>query len=134
MIIWGGSDYDTNPHKLLNTGGIYNPQTDEWKPTSLENAPLEREGHTAIWTGSEMIIWGGELLAEGEGGAYNPQMDAWNSISSGPNAPSNSFRMKHSAIWTGMVMIIWGGTNWYDSTGGMYNPLGKRLDPNSYWN
>jgi Galactose oxidase, central domain len=32
---------------------------DTWTATSGINAPLARIEHTAIWTGSEMIVWGG---------------------------------------------------------------------------
>jgi len=32
---------------------------DTWMATSLVNAPSPRGAHTAVWTGSEMIIWGG---------------------------------------------------------------------------
>ena len=32
---------------------------DTWTPTSMTNVPAERSGHTAVWTGSEMIVWGG---------------------------------------------------------------------------
>ena len=32
---------------------------DMWTPTSVANAPVGRELQTAVWTGSEMIIWGG---------------------------------------------------------------------------
>ena len=43
----------------LNTGGRYNPGTDSWTATSTTNAPSGRYDHTAVWTGSEMIVWGG---------------------------------------------------------------------------
>jgi len=43
----------------LNTGGRYNPGTDSWTATSTTNAPTARTYHTAVWTGSEMIVWGG---------------------------------------------------------------------------
>src|SRR5207245_6667592 len=33
--------------------------------TSITNAPSARGGHTAIWTGSEMIVWGGSDLNTG---------------------------------------------------------------------
>ena len=33
---------------------------DTWTPTSLTNAPDGRSNHTAVWTGSEMIVWGGK--------------------------------------------------------------------------
>ena len=32
---------------------------DSWTATSTTNAPTGRTGHTAVWTGSEMIVWGG---------------------------------------------------------------------------
>lgn len=31
---------------------------DTWQPTKFE-MPLSREGHTVVWTGTEMIVWGG---------------------------------------------------------------------------
>jgi hypothetical protein len=30
-----------------------------WSATSLKGAPSSRWRHTAIWTGSRMILWGG---------------------------------------------------------------------------
>src|SRR5437899_6290546 len=32
---------------------------DTWTATSTTNAPAARDTHTAVWTGSEMIVWGG---------------------------------------------------------------------------
>ena len=32
---------------------------DTWTATGTTNAPSRRYLHTAVWTGSEMIIWGG---------------------------------------------------------------------------
>jgi len=56
MIVWGG----TNGGGFeINTGGRYNPGTDSWTATSTTNAPEGRVYHTAVWTGSEMIVWGG---------------------------------------------------------------------------
>jgi hypothetical protein len=55
MIVWGGSNGSD-----LNTGGRYNPGTDSWTATSIGNAPAARDAHKVVWTGSEMIVWGGE--------------------------------------------------------------------------
>ena len=57
MIVWGGYGCDGNC--VLNTGGRYNPSTDSWTATSTTNAPSDEYYHTAVWTGSEMIVWGG---------------------------------------------------------------------------
>src|SRR2546423_11133857 len=46
-----------------------------WTATSTAGAPATREHHTAVWTGSEMIVWGGWGSGPGPrldtGGRYN---------------------------------------------------------------
>src|SRR5207249_3442542 len=88
---------------------------DTWTPTSLTNAPIARSGHTAVWTGSEMIVWGGAGM--NTGGRYNPVTDSWTDTST-TNAPSE--RSGHTAVWTGSEMIVWGGSPTLN-TGGRYN-------------
>ncbi len=34
---------------------------DTWAPTNLTGAPDARDWHTAVWTGSEMIVWAGPV-------------------------------------------------------------------------
>ena len=93
---------------------------DTWTPTSTGNAPTARELHTAIWTGSEMIVWGGCCPAENTGGRYNPSTDSWTATST-TNAPSAE--IGHTAVWTGSEMIVWGGYYFNPlNTGGRYNP------------
>jgi hypothetical protein len=73
MIIWGGAYVDPNNFFLvpLNTGGRYNPGADNWTATDLTSAPDARYNHTAVWTGNEMIVWGGSGL--NTGGRYCAQ-------------------------------------------------------------
>ena len=121
MIVWGGLCC-CNPVCLeLNTGGRYNPSTDSWTPTSLTNAPTARDSHTAVWTGSEMIVWGADPQLN-TGGRYNPSTDSWTATSI-TDAPDS--RIRHAAVWTGSEMIVWGGLNsptGFLNTGGRYNP------------
>src|SRR6266487_1848847 len=95
---------------------------DSWTATSTTNAPGARWNHTAVWTGSEMIVWGGYNGSSlNTGGRYNPSTDSWIATST-TNAPGG--RRSHTAVWTGDEMIVWGGTNEtnYFNTGGRYNP------------
>lgn len=120
MIVWGGYNY--NVASYFKTGGRYNPDTDSWQTITTTNAPAEREQHSAVWTGSEMIVWGGNNFNWlDSGGRYNPTLDQWVSISL-DNAPSR--RRSHTAIWTGENMIVWGGViqGTRFNTGGIYNP------------
>src|SRR6266446_6316172 len=119
MIIWGG--YYVGVYGV-NTGGRYNPSTDNWTPTSTVNAPEGRSSHTAVWTGSEMIVWGGtgSGVSFNTGGRYNPSTDSWTATST-VNVPSS--RYDHTAVLTGSAIIVWGGYDGtYLNTGGKYNP------------
>jgi hypothetical protein len=40
-------------------GGRYNPASDTWSITSTRGAPSARVNQDAVWTGTEMIIFGG---------------------------------------------------------------------------
>jgi N-acetylneuraminic acid mutarotase len=123
MIVWGGDDqnFSLSP---VNTGGTYSPGTDSWMATGTTNAPDARTLHTAVWSGSEMIVWGGKdqnSFSLNTGGRYNPGTNGWTATSTA-NAPDG--RYSHTAVWTGSEMIVWGG---YDgglpfNTGGRYNP------------
>ena len=95
-----------------------------WTATSTANAPSARFRHTAVWTGSEMIVWGGTpdgINALNTGGRYNPSTNSWTTTSI-TNAPVARFL--HTAVWTESEMIVWGGegSSGVLNTGGRYNP------------
>lgn len=101
-----------------------------WQPRSSVNAPVPRRAHTAVWTGSEMIVWGGENGAPlGNGGRYEPHANIWTSPAS-TGAPAA--RYDHTAIWTGSEMIVWGGRTTatsYLNSGARYNPTADTWTP-----
>jgi N-acetylneuraminic acid mutarotase len=109
MIIWGGFVLERGVYLRTRTGGKYNPATDSWVPTSRLHAPAPRGEHTVVWTGSEMIVWGGNPAGPppfSTGGRYEPITDSWRATTL-TNAPTGSDEI--SAVWTGSEMIIWGG-------------------------
>jgi N-acetylneuraminic acid mutarotase len=126
MVVWGGRFHDSVNH-YLNTGGRYDPATDSWTETSMAGAPEGRTGHTSVWTGTQMVVWGG-YSAEGgsrylgNGGCYDPADDTWTPTSV-VGAPEG--RYVHTAVWTGGHMIVWGGSSSFYglSTGGRYDPV-----------
>lgn len=128
MVVWGGIDAVGN----LDTGGVYEPSpgSDSWKTTSVSAVPLGRSGHTTVWTGTEMIVWGGfdGLTAMSSGGRYDPALDAWTATGSDPGAPFA--RQNHSAVWTGDEMIVWGGIGIIaDDSGARYDPATDSWTP-----
>ncbi|NNF41078.1 MAG: hypothetical protein HKN64_06845, partial [Woeseiaceae bacterium] len=62
-----------------------------WSPTTSTSAPDPRTEHSAVWTGSEVIIWGGNdnnALTKNDGSRYDVQNDSWNATgSAGAPAP-----------------------------------------------
>jgi len=129
MIVWGGGlDYSTPTPTA--TGGRYSPAGNTWTPTSLSGAPGARSLHTAVWSGSEMIVWGGRdpSLVFGDGARYDPLSDAWTPVSPS-SAPAS--RHSHTATWTGSEMIVWGGENDMAQhfTGGRYDPAADTWIP-----
>jgi hypothetical protein len=95
-----------------------------WAPLSVVNAPAPRSRHTAVWTGAEMLVWGGRTgpgVETADGGRYDPATDSWAPMS---NTGAPVARHSHKAIWTGTEMIVWGGFGAAASRsdGGAYNP------------
>lgn len=111
-----------------NTRSIYN---DMWTPLPLDNIAASRTGHTAVWTGGQMIVWGG--INDGgylnTGGKYSPFGDFWTSMTLTGQTPSA--RDGHVAVWTGDEMFVWGGQNdtGYLDSGGRYNPVSDSWIP-----
>jgi len=131
MIIWGGMNLST--HTYYNTGGIYDPATDTWTAVSTLGAPAARRFHSAIWTGSRMIVWGGvgDTGMVSTGGIYDPATNIWASTST-TGAPIR--RISHTAVWTGSRMIIWSGLEYFSTpiaTGGIYDPATDTWAPTS---
>jgi hypothetical protein len=124
MIVWGGF----SATGYLNSGGSYDPVSDDWLQTSTgTNVPLARALHTAIWTGSRMIVWGGQGASGASvntGGRYDPAADTWTPTSTGSGVPTE--RKAHAAVWTDALMVVWSGTL---TTG--FEPSGSRYDPNA---
>lgn len=125
MIIWGGA---TSSLAFTNDGNRYNPITNSWGATTStgSNLPAARKWHSAIWTGTEMIIWGGHVNGNNNtGGRYNPSTNSWGLAVNTTFAPAG--RQGQSAVWTGNEMIIWGGESGGSPT--TYYNDGKKFNP-----
>ncbi len=95
---------------------------DTWAKAFDEDVPEGRHLHATVWTGTEMVIWGGyggSYLKTGS--RYDPSTDTWAATSTGAGVPSS--RGGHTGVWTGTEMVVWGGYGGsYLNSGGRYNP------------
>ncbi len=95
---------------------------DAWEPTPWKNAPTARANHVAVWTGTKMIVWGGDVGGSNTntGGMLDPAAYAWTATTTA-NAPTA--RNQGRAVWAGAVMVMWGGdNNGALNSGGIFNP------------
>ena len=116
-----------------------------WQP--LPKAPIAgRFGAAAVWTGKEMIVWGGYSHGEeaGDGAAYNPATRTWRAIAPAPAGVQGGAGT--GVAWTGDKMVVWasnspdgpagaavyepGGDTWRRLPAG---PLGRRELYSSVW-
>ena len=124
MLVWGGQDYIAGSPHVFGSGGRYDPVADAWTPIAAAGAPPARRNHGAVWTGGEMLVWGGDApgMNFGGGARYAPATDTWGPMSS-DNAPSA--RTNFASVWTGTQLLVWSGY----STGGNYPASGGRYEP-----
>lgn len=128
LIIWGGSSTATSgPGEQLNDGAIFRPTTNLWiAPVNSTGAPSARHKHTALWTGTEMIIYGGldNTTSLNTGFRYNPSAGgSWTAIA----APPIPARHDHAATWTGSMMVVSGGISTTSPSQAVanYDPVGN---------
>ena len=106
MMVWGGYTRNAgcNPCNLED-GAIYDLRSNSW--TLMSPGPLSGRGaHRAVWTGREMLVWGGfNTTEQSDGARYDPESDTWTTLPLGPLLP----RQGHVMAWTGDEAVIWGG-------------------------
>ena len=120
LVYWSG---ESGSGTVTEADGFtWDPNTNAWSPMS--DSPLEaRAGSGAVFTGSEVVIWGGygqwpQRLADGA--AYDPATDTWRMLPPAPLAPASPV----ATVWTGEEVLVWGSTERLASSteGAAYNP------------
>jgi hypothetical protein len=136
-VVWTGEEVLVRSGFYCEaTDEAYNPATGATRLLAAAGAPPCGHDETAVWTGSEMIVWGQANDGSGSPVAarYEPATDTWRPVSL-EGAPLSA--QAHSAVWTGSEMIVFGGWTNLPSgelvldIGGAYDPAtdGWRLLP-----
>lgn len=148
FLFWGGGHtaYNTGPPFNIpipayysNKGARYNPTTEVWTEMNFTNAPEARFKHKTVWTGTEMIIWGGKKGDDSlhnylnTGAKYNPTTDSWTAL---PTPASFNGREDFIMVWgefgTNKHLMIWGGKRIEPKTRPMVNPCTNNPSTGSY--
>jgi hypothetical protein len=126
FIVWGGCRDGDGCGQRLGDGGMYSIEKNRWMPIpATSDAVSPRVHHSLVWTGREMIVWGGHpnnahgpslMPPLADGGIYDPATKKWRKLGDFmQGAPSA--RGFHFAVWTGATgheqssqkMLIIGG-------------------------
>ncbi|HET6210781.1 MAG TPA: hypothetical protein VFD94_10385 [Jatrophihabitans sp.] len=125
---YGGHFGSADTLTTFDDAAAYNPATRTWR--SLPPMPIRREGATALWDGSEVLVLGGSAVAGGAGAtlasgvAYNPTTNSWRSL---PAMPFS--RNYFAAVWTGRQVLVWGGFSGRPAA--TIPPNGEAYDPST---
>ena len=122
-------------------------ETWAWEPLdtlgdSSRSAPSMRSEAASVWTGHEVLVWGGRgakvvngSVLLGDGARYDPASDTWRPMSSGGDSSRSapSARASAGAVWTGREMLVWGGEGLHQTPTRHFGNVtgGARYDPAS---
>lgn len=112
LIVWGGSGCQADGARYDVAGGTWTP---------IAAAPTGIDG-PGVWTGKELVVWGGCSGPTQFGAAYDPGRERWRLL---PGFAAPAARYGHSFVWTGAEAIVFGGrcVGVMCQGGGAYDPL-----------
>jgi hypothetical protein len=116
LLVWGGVGLG-RPLRVYDDGAAYDPVARRW--TRISPAPeaqwLEGGEGLAVWTGREMLVWGGITIpdparqpnrgAPAQGVAYDPERQTWRRLAPRPAALPRSDLW---TVWTGRELLAGG--------------------------
>jgi N-acetylneuraminic acid mutarotase len=140
VLVWSGSDAAApgqappDPIVLHADGAEYDVARDRWSTIPAAPVPA-RANSVAVWTGRQMILWGGAGAGSapgqqsplGKGAAYDPATGKWHALPASPLKARDLYTM----VWTGHEVLVWGGFVWrrtgdprddYARDGAAYDP------------
>jgi hypothetical protein len=113
LVVWGGW---TRDRLVRADGAAYDPRSGRWRP--LPPAPQAQaftvtDDRATVWTGRELLLWGGDTPAAGaradgamrpgDGLAYDPAAGSWRRLRPPPGLPPGRTR---PAGWTGQELLV----------------------------
>jgi hypothetical protein len=73
----------------------------------------QREGAAVVWTGRQLVYWGGAshppVRAHADGAALNPATNQWATLPPAPEGQQHLEGHDGIAVWTGHEVLVWGG-------------------------
>jgi hypothetical protein len=132
MVVAGGfasPDGVASHASPATDGAAWYAATNTWHPIAPMPTTLPGYDATAVWTGTEVLVWSSApAIPEAYGRevvlAYNPSTNTWRQLPPSGLTPRNG----GVRVWTGHELVVWGGLN-SDRT--IAYGDGARLDPST---
>ena len=134
QVVWGGDRLYVYPRTMPGAqssgptpwspspaiAAMYFPDKDLWKPMPQSStSPMHRNLAAAVvWTGTTLIVWGGQVEGDAPGGSYDPTADSWTPLPAAP-IPEGQFSQFCERGWTGKRLFVW---NHYLKVGMTWTP------------
>ena len=143
MLVFGGYNHEkSNADPFLDDGAIYNVCDDTWTPMSTTGVPhaitdTVAERPVGLWTGNELLVWGGFQSASAgydEGAPvsfatrYNAASDAWTEMERDGEPTARNYLAQ---LWTGKQLLVWGGIGQSGDKSWVNHDDGALYDPNT---
>jgi hypothetical protein len=116
LIVWGGASRRGTDLQTFTDGAAYDPRRGRWEllPSAPEHTWLLGGNPLAVWTGREMLLWGGVTIPDPVGNpnsgspsnglAYDPERRTWRRL---PDRPAQLGRsIDQWAVWTGRELLV----------------------------
>lgn len=117
VFVWGGSGHAG----YARDGAVLDVASGRWRRIATRGAPSGRDAPNAVWTGREVIVWGGlgdairarpsaaptGRVGFTDGARYDPRTDTWSKLS---DAGAPSARGEPVIGWTGTSFLSLGGS------------------------
>ena len=132
-----GPGHPEMSHEQLDNTSIYTSVARATlDPNYLNPGPLDpRLSADLIWTGEEMIVWGGKQARDGlttlvDGAAFNPDTDEWRTIATFPLQGPQATR----AVWGDgeMIVVSHNGTFGYDPESDSWRTIANGVVPSEW--
>ncbi len=99
MIVWGGD----GGQGYVRNGAAFRPGSGRWH--ALPPSPFQARGEpSAVWTGSELLVFGGvsNLVLGHEAAAYSPDKHRWRLLPPSPFGLSGDI----ASVWTARCAVV----------------------------
>lgn len=113
LLVWGGTEGPDDQADCFSDGARYDPGAGTWRTVAAAPGGTWCAPST-VWTGGEMIVFGGFSANPPPPGsirddavAYDPVTDTWRTLPAAPLAA----RVGAVTVWTGTDVVVAGGSD-----------------------